>query len=368
MKQLSSSTWNDRAVENVSTTSTGKPEQLIFVPVGGGGLLAGMVAFFQSMAPSTIRVIGVEAENANVMQQSLEAQERVRLSNVNCFVDQFAVKQVGQEPFCILTSSSSQTPVEIITVSTDEICAAMKDIFEDTRSLVEPLGAMSVAGLKKYLRESPPEHCQSALTAVLSCANMDFDRLRFISERCDDREKFMAVTIPETRGSFQRLYRLLYPRNVTEFSYRMTRQTHAQAHICLSVQTLTEPDFETILSTINSRSDMTAMSLNSNEMAKSHVRHLVGGRCAEVLDHERLFRLEFPERPGALHQFLQALEDTPWNISLFHYRNHGSDVGRVLVAFQVKPVDNDMFHQFLQDLGFSFTEETLNPIYTEFLK
>lgn len=343
--------------------TSGQWPDAIFAPVGGGGLIAGVAAFVKEVAPS-VAIIGVEPEGANFLQESLQQDERVAFQSVNRFTDDVGVRSVGEENYRLCR----QLVDEVITVSTDEICSAIKDVFGDTRSLMEPIGAISVAGAKKYAATTNAR--DKSLVAILAAANMDFDRLRFVSERSDDRERFMSVRIPEVKGSFQRLYNVIYPRNVTEFTYRMNVETDHMAQICMSIQTKTLGEFHGIIEEINAQEGMKATDLTKNELAKAHVRHLTGGR-AENVPNERLFRLEFPERPGALKDFLDSLGEfsrAKWNVSLFHYRNHGADIGRVLVAFQVPPADDAAFHAFLQDLHFRFIEETTNPAYVQYLK
>ncbi|TMW62169.1 hypothetical protein Poli38472_009662 [Pythium oligandrum] len=345
--------------------TAGELPDAIFAPVGGGGLIAGIAAFVKEVAP-TVRIIGVEQEGANLLQVSRQKRECVSFPVVNRFTDDVGIRALGEENYRLCSALVD----DVVTVSTDEICSAIKDIFGDTRSLMEPLGAISVAGAKKYAHEHAATSQQAEkYVAILAAANMDFDRLRFVAERSDDRERFMSVQIPETKGSFQRLYNLIYPRNVTEFTYRMNSQDDDVAHICMSIQTKSAPEFDEVITQINSQDGMRATDLSENELAKAHLRHLTGGRADDV-SHERLFRLEFPERPGALKDFLGTLGDASharWNVSLFHYRNHGADIGRVLVGFQVPAAENDAFSAFLQKVGFRFVEETKNPAYTQFL-
>ncbi|CAI5700417.1 unnamed protein product [Peronospora effusa] len=333
----------------------------IFAPVGGGGLIAGLAAYVKEVAPD-VKIIGVEAESANLLEISLQQGLPVAFSSVNRFTDEVGIKSIGTENFRLCKDLVD----EVITVSTDEICSAIKDVFGDTRSLMEPTGAISVAGAKKYAQVKNAQN--EKYVAVLAAANMDFDRLRFVSERSDDRERFLAVKIPEQIGSFQDLYNVIFPHNVTEFSYRMDSEGDNEARICMSIQTKTQDEFINVVKAINGRGDMHAIDLASNELAKSHLRHLAGGRPKNV-SNERLFRLEFPERPGALKDFLEALSQSSrqWNVSLFHYRNHGADIGRVLVGFQVPPKDNATFDAFLGQVGFRCEEETDNPASMYFL-
>ncbi|KAL7689160.1 putative threonine dehydratase, ACT-like domain, pyridoxal-phosphate dependent enzyme [Plasmopara halstedii] len=348
------------AMEILKETAGDRPAA-IFAPVGGGGLIAGLAAYIKEVAPG-VKLIGVEAEGANLLESSLKAGSPVTLPSVNRFTEEVGIRTVGLENFRLCKDVVD----EVITVSTDEICIAIKDVFGDTRSLVEPTGAISVAGAKKYAHKKNAQ--SEKYVAVLAAANLDFDRLRFISERSDDRERFMAVKIPEKIGSFQDLYNVIFPFNVTEFTYRMDSESDNEARICLSIQTKTECEFVGVIKAINARGDMRACDLASNELAKLHLRHLGGGR-PENVTNERLFRIEFPERPGALKDFLEALgkSERQWNVSLFHYRNHGADIGRVLVGFQVPKQDNVAFEGFLNQLSFRSVEETNNEAYSNFL-
>ncbi|RLN73893.1 hypothetical protein BBJ28_00006352 [Nothophytophthora sp. Chile5] len=346
----------------------------IFAPVGGGGLISGLAAFVKEVAPS-VKIIGVEAEGANLLDESLKQGSRVTFPSINRFTEEVGIQTIGAENFRLCKDLVD----EVVTVSTDEICSAIKDVFGDTRSLMEPTGAISVAGAKKYARLHNAQ--DEKYVAVLAAANMDFDRLRFIAERSDDRERFMAVKIPEKQGSFQQLYdivctylariiglRLPFPHNVTEFTYRMHAEGDDEARICMSIQTKQEDEFATVVAAINEHDGMHAIDLATNELAKSHLRHLAGGR-PESVSNERLFRLEFPERPGALKDFLDTLgqSSNQWNVSLFHYRNHGADIGRVLVGFQVPRADDEAFAAFLNQVGFRCEEETSNQAYKHFL-
>lgn len=331
----------------------------IFCAVGGGGLLAGVAAYVKRLRPE-IRVIGVEAEGSDAMGQSLAKGERVVLEQVALFADGAAVKQVGEEPFRL----AQRHVDDMIVVSNDAICAAIRDVFEDTRSILEPAGALSVAGLKAYARREG--WAGKGLVAVTSGANMNFDRLRFVAERAelgDSREAILAVTIPERPGSFRAFLDVLSDRNITEFNYRYGEAS--EGHVFVGV-TIHEPeDVPRIVEDCAARG-MRAIDLTFDEMAKTHLRYMVGGR-APGLAHERLFRFVFPERPGALARFLHHLRST-WNISLFHYRNHGSDYGRVLAGMQVPPEDEAAFDTFLMQLGYPYEEETHNPAYRLFLR
>ena len=330
----------------------------VFVPVGGGGLISGIAGYIKSLRPD-VKVIGVEPFESDAMYRSLEAGARVRLEQVGIFADGVAVREVGERTFAI----ARQTVDEIVRVSNDEVCAAIKDIFDDTRSVMEPAGALGTAGLRKWAER---EHAQrQTLVAVLSGANMNFDRLRFVAERAElgeAREALLAIILPERPGAFRELCTLLDRRVVTEFNYRLSgRDT---AHIFMGISTESRQDGHALAQQLNAAGYET-VDLTDNEMAKLHVRHMVGGHAPEARN-ERLFRFEFPERPGALTQFLEKLGGR-WNVSLFHYRNHGADFGRVLAGFEVADQDRLAFRAFLEDLGYPFTPESDNPAYRFFL-
>lgn len=332
----------------------------VFSCVGGAGLIAGVGCYIKQLSPDT-KIIGSEAADANALTHSLIEKKRIFLDEVGLFADGAAVKIPGKNCF----SLAERVVDEMINVSTDDICQAIKLIFNDTRSLVEPAGALSVAALVKYLETNDIEN--ETLVAVLSGANMDFDRLRFVSERADRSESLIHVKIPEKEGSFFKLYENIYPRNVTEFSYRM--KNGSTADILLSFQAASSEDKDKVLSDLR-ENNLEVVDFSSNEIAKTHIRHFSGGRHA--VKDERLLSFEFPEGPGALFRFLGKLyhvsEDRPsYNISLFHYRNHGDDVGRVLVGVQVSPDQEEKFTSFLDALGFVYTEETQNPAYLHFL-
>jgi len=330
----------------------------VFVPVGGGGLIAGMATYIKAVRPET-RVIGVEPVDADAMARSLAAGERVRLDSVGMFADGVAVQQVGQYTFPIVRD----TVTEIIRVTNDEICGAIKDVFDDTRTIVEPAGALALAGLKNYVEARGAKN--ERLAAVLSGANMNFDRLRFVAERAElgeGREALLAVTIPERPGAFRAFCAALGPCVVTEFNYRLSGRDRAE--IFVGVATRSRQDGERIADSLSALGYETS-NLSGNEMAKLHVRHMVGGRTPHVAA-ERVCRFEFPERPGALLQFLDALGGR-WNISLFHYRNHGADFGRVLAAFEVPHGENAEFEAFLAGLGYAFQIEHDNDAYRRFL-
>jgi len=330
----------------------------VFVPVGGGGLIAGIGAYIKALQPG-VQVIGVEPVDADAMAQSLAAGHRVRLDDVGLFADGVAVQQVGEHTFPIVRA----TVDEIIRVNNDEICAAIKDIFDDTRTIAEPAGALALAGLKSYVETRQTGRQQ--LAAVMSGANMNFDRLRFVAERAElgeGREALLAVTIPERPGAFRTFCAALGARVVTEFNYRLSGREQAQ--IFVGVATRTHGEGEAIASNLRALGYET-VDLSNNEMAKLHVRHMVGGRPPAVVS-ERVCRFEFPERPGALLHFLDRVGGR-WNISLFHYRNHGADFGRVLAAFEVPPEDNAAFDAFLSGLDYRYAVEEGNDAYDRFL-
>jgi threonine dehydratase len=331
----------------------------IFVPVGGGGLIAGISAYAKSLYPR-IKIVGVQPEDSPGMFESLRAGKRVALERVGMFADGVAVRRVGEETFRL----TRQYVDEIILVSTDQICAAIQDIFQDTRSIAEPAGALAVAGIKKYTAR---ENCtERTLVAINGGANMNFDRLRYVSERADigaQREALFAVQMPEEPGSFLRFCELLGTRSVTEFNYRYSDVKAAQVFVSLSLtQGKTERD--ALLRTMTA-AGFSVRDMTDNEMAKLHVRYMVGGHARGLAD-ERLYRFEFPERPGALLKFLQAI-GTQWNVSLFHYRNHGGDHGRVLAGIQVPAQSATDFLLHINELQYAFTEETDNAAYRLFL-
>jgi threonine dehydratase len=330
----------------------------IFVPVGGGGLIAGIGAYVKAVKPS-VRVIGVEPFEADAMYQSLEAGRRVVLDRVGIFADGVAVREVGELTFPIV-----QTTVdEIVRVTNDEICAAIKDIFDDTRTIMEPAGALAVAGLRAWLQRTGTTDARFA--AVLSGANMNFDRLRFVAERAElgeAHEALFGVTIPERPGAFREFCATIGRRVVTEFNYRLSGRN--EAHIFVGIATRSRQDAADVVAALT-RTGYPAIELTDNEVAKLHVRHMVGGRTRQVAD-EQICRFEFPERPGALLEFLDKLGGR-WNISLFHYRNHGADFGRVLAGFEVPSSESAAFEEFLQSLGYIYQRERDNPAYRMFL-
>ena len=330
----------------------------IFVPVGGGGLIAGIGSYVKALHPS-VRVIGVEPFGSDAMYQSLAAGRRVVLDSVDIFADGVAVREVGAITFPIVQA----TVDEIVRVSNDEICAAIKDIFDDTRSIMEPAGALAVAGLRAWVDRSSVKGAR--LAAVLSGANMNFDRLRFVAERAelgDAREAIFGVTIPERAGAFRAFCATIGRRVVTEFNYRLSGRD--VAHIFVGIATRSRQDAADLASTLNAGGYAT-VDLTDNETAKLHVRHMVGGRSPDVA-HEQLCRFEFPERPGALMTFLDTLGGR-WNISLFHYRNHGADFGRVLAGFEVPEAEMPAFEAFLETLGYRYQRESANTAYDLFL-
>lgn len=334
------------------------PIHAIFVPVGGGGLIAGIAAYVKRLQPET-RIIGVEPVDADAMARSLAQGHRVQLGQVGLFADGVAVKQVGEETFRLCQSLVD----EILLVDTDAVCAAIKDVFEDTRSILEPSGALAVAAAKAYVERTGIS--DQTLVAICSGANMNFERLQHIAERSElgeKREAILAVTIPEQPGSFRQFCALLGARAITEFNYRYAGR--AQAHVFVGLQVQNRSETEAILETLR-RHGLEALDFSENEMAKLHVRHLVGGR-APAAKNEVLLRFEFPERPGALMKFLNSMTHD-WNISLFHYRNHGTDYGRVLVGIQVPPEEQGALQAFLDNLGYPWQDETDNPAYQLFL-
>ena len=331
----------------------------LFVPVGGGGLLAGVAVYVKYLYPA-VKIIGVEPTDAAGMYESLRAGRRVTLEKVGIFADGVAVKRVGEETFALCRGHVD----EIVLVSTDEICAAIQDVFEDNRSIVEPAGALAVAGLKKYVaREGWRD---KRLVAINSGANMNFDRLRHVAERADlggEREALLAVVIPEQPGSFLHFVELLGSRSVTEFNYRYAGVENAQIFVGLAL-TQGRAERDTVVRELRA-AGFAVTDMTDDEMAKLHVRYMVGGH-ARGIANEVLYRFEFPERPGALHRFLKSI-GSHWNISLFHYRNHGSDYGRVLAGIQVPAPERADFLLHLNELHYVYVEESANPAYRMFL-
>jgi threonine dehydratase len=336
----------------------GEEIDAIFVPVGGGGLIAGIATYVKALRPN-IRIVGVEPYEADAMYQSLAKGKRVTLDRVGIFADGVAVAEVGELTFPIVLSSVEQ----IVRVSNDEICAAIKDVFDDTRSIMEPAGALAVAGLRKWVETTGTRDAR--LVAILSGANMNFDRLRFVAERAEvgeAREAIFGVTIPERAGAFREFCATIGRRVVTEFNYRLSGRD--RAHIFVGVATQSRQDAADLTAALTAGGYQT-LELTDNEVAKLHVRHMVGGRSPDVTN-EQLCRFEFPERPGALMAFLDKLGGR-WNISLFHYRNHGADFGRVLAGFEVPPDEMGAFEAFLEGLGYRYQRELDNTAYNMFL-
>jgi threonine dehydratase len=331
------------------------PIDAMFVPVGGGGLIAGIAAYVKAVRPE-IRIIGVQASDSDAMARSVAAGERVVLNDVGLFSDGTAVKMVGTETFRLVRDLVDG----FVIVDTDEICAAIKDVFQDTRSILEPAGALSVAGLKQHVESTGSEG--QTFVAIASGANTNFDRLRFVAERAEEREALFAVTIPEERGSFLRFCSLVGARSVTEFNYRIS-DTDA-AHIFVGLATADRSDSGAIAQAF-AAAGFPTIELTHDELAKEHVRHMVGGR-SHLAQYERLYRFLFPERPGALLRFLSEMH-ADWNISLFHYRNQGADYGRVLVGLQVPHGDDEAFRTFLETLAYPYEDESDNPVYRLFL-
>jgi len=333
--------------------------ELIFVPVGGGGLIAGIAAYTKSLYPH-IKIVGVEPEDAPCMYQALKHKRRIVLDQVGLFADGVAVRQAGKEPYRI----ARECVDDIILVSTDEICAAIKDIFDDTRSIAEPAGALAVAGAKKYIHQK--KLADKRLVTICSGANINFDRLRHVAERADvgeQREALLAVTIPEQPGSFLKFCRILGKRSITEFNYRYTHRL--QAHIFVGVElTQGEKQKNELIRQLRGKK-YPVIDMTDNEMAKLHVRYMVGGR-PDIEISETLYRFEFPERPGALLQFLSCIGQR-WNISLFHYRNHGAAYGRVLVGIQITDTDKKRLYGYFDSLGYKYWEESENQAYRLFL-
>jgi threonine dehydratase len=330
----------------------------IFVPIGGGGLISGIAVFVKSLFPK-IKIIGVEPVDADAMYRSLKEGRRIKLAQVGLFADGVAVKQVGEETFRLCRELVD----EVILVDTDSICAAIKDVFEDTRTILEPSGALAVAGAKVYANREKISH--KTLVAIASGANMNFDRLRHISERAElgeQREAIMSVRIPEEPGSFKKFCTMLGAKSITEFNYRYSDPK--EAHVFVGVSVRNRDEVKKLIQNLK-KSGLNTLDLSDNEMAKLHIRHLVGGHANKV-DNEILYRFEFPDRPGALMNFLNNLSHN-WNISLFHYRNHGADYGRVLVGIQVPPDEHPDFKCFLDQLGYRYWDESNNPAYQLFL-
>jgi len=334
------------------------PLAAIYVPIGGGGLAAGVAAYVKFLRPE-VRVIGVEPEDAASMKAAIAAGQPVSLNEVGIFADGVAVRQAGDETFRLCRDLLD----EVVTVTTDEICAAIKDIFDHTRAIAEPAGAVSLAGLRRY---APKLDAPGAVAAILSGANMNFDRLRHVAERSEIGERseaLLGVTIPERPGSYRAFIQLLGERAITEFNYRISPGASARIFVGVGLKG-GDAEKQEIVSLLRAQ-QLNVVDLSDNEIAKLHVRYMVGGRVGGVAN-ELLYRFEFPERPGALLRFLEGLR-SDWNISLFHYRNHGSDYGRVLAGIQVPPAERPAFDNFLKELGYAFWDETRNPAYAMFL-
>ncbi|CAM8622556.1 IlvA Threonine dehydratase [Burkholderiales bacterium] len=335
-----------------------EPIDAVFVAIGGGGLIAGVACYLKQVKPE-VRVIGVQTIDSDAMDQSIKAGQRVTLTEVGLFSDGTAVKRVGEETLRLCQKYVD----EIVLVDTDAICAAIKDVFEDTRAILEPAGALAIAGMKHWVNREGVEG--KTLVAIACGANMNFDRLRFISERAEigeQREAVFAVTIPEERGSFKRFCEVIGDRNVTEFNYRIADAKAAHIYVGLQIRNRTEAHQ---MADALTQAGFQALDLTDDELGKLHLRHMVGGRSALAKD-ERIFRFEFPERPGALMRFLSSMHPD-WNISLFHYRNHGADYGRILVGIQVPDQSKDGLQSFLGQLGYPYWEETEHPGYKLFL-
>ncbi|GAA5871559.1 hypothetical protein JCM16303_000792 [Sporobolomyces ruberrimus] len=373
------------AVEILRQTDVEKLDA-VFVPVGGGGFLAGMAAYIKAIAPPHVKVIGVETYDADALTQTVRAGKRLMLKEVGLFADGTAVRQMGDESLRVC----SELVDELVLVSNDELCAAIKDVFSDTRSVPEPSGALGVAGVKKYIAQHNLLGHNKRFVSVVSGANINFSRLRFIAERAElgeGKEAMLRVIIPETPGSFLALHSIIHPRAVTEFVYRYSSSRRAFIFLSfylsspsLSLPTNSTPitgtstpllspqaarveELSSLLSQL-SKKGMKALDISENELAKSHARYLVGGK--QKVENERMFRFEFPERPGALRKFLEGLGNG-FNISLFHYRNQGGDVGKILCGIQVDPKESTRFDEWLHHLGYPFVEETNNPAYADFL-
>ena len=334
------------------------PIHAIFVAIGGGGLISGVAAYVKALRPD-IKIIGVQMNDSDAMIRSIESGKRVQLDDVGLFADGTAVKYVGSETFRLC----KELVDDYVRVDTDAACAAIKDVFQDTRTVMEPSGALAIAGAKAYAAKHKLKG--ETLVAIACGANMNFDRLRFVAERAEvgeQREAVLAVTLPEERGSFRKFCELLGPRNITEFNYRIADAK--EAHLFVGVQTSKAGEGDKIVANFK-RHGFKTLNLTNDELAKLHLRHLVGGHSA-LAKNELLYRFEFPERPGALMRFLSHMNPN-WNISLFHYRNQGADYGRILVGIQVPPNEKKAFKEFLQTLGYRYWDESNNPAYKLFL-
>lgn len=330
----------------------------VFIPIGGGGLAAGMAVYLKHYSPNT-RIIGVEPVDSAAMHDSIKAGHRVILEQVGIFADGVAVKQVGEHTFNLVRKYVD----EIILVDTDEICAGIKDIYDDSRAIVEPAGALAVAAMKKYVKQH--QLSGKVLACINSGANMNFDRLRYVAERTEvgeRREALFAVTIDEKPGSFLTFCNLLEDRSITEFNYRISSRDEAHVFVGIAIR---DNDESGKIQAMLEAHGYSVIDLLDNELAKLHIRHMVGGK-SHLIEHESLFRFEFPERPGALLEFLTQLAGR-WNISLFHYRNHGAAYGRVLAGMEVEPKDKKEFQAFLDQLGYAYITEDNNPAFKLFL-
>ena len=347
----------------------------VFCAVGGGGLLAGVAAYIKSVAPPHVKVIGVDTFDADALTQNLGRHERYTIGDVGLFSDGTAVRLVGEECFRVTHGLVDA----MVRVSNDEICAAIKDLFEDTRAVTEPAGALAVAGLKRYASEIGAGSQGKRYVAVVSGANTNFSRLRYVAERADlgeQKEVLLSVEIPERPGSFLRLYNEIYPRDVSEFVYRYSNGKTAHVYVAMILNgtvpdgpapagmSLRTRELQGVIDGLRVQ-DFDVIDMSNDEMAKAHGRYMVGGR--ENVPHERLIRFEFPERPGALRRFLLGI-DAGWNISLFHYRNHGGEIGRVLAGIQVPPETEERFNKFLLDLGYSYHDDTESPVARRYLR
>ncbi len=335
-----------------------KPIHAVFVAIGGGGLISGVAAYIKRLRPE-IRIIGVEPVDSDAMNQSLQQGDRVNLDQVGLFADGVAVRQVGKETFRLC----QQYVDEVILVTTDDTCAAIKDVFEDTRSILEPAGALAIAGIKAYVEREGVQG--ESLVAIACGANMNFDRLRFVAERAElgeHREAVFAVTIPERPGSLGKFCNTVGDRSISEFNYRIADES--TAHIFVGIKVKGRADAHEISRTFESRGFET-LDLTDDELAKMHLRHMVGGKST-LAKNELLYRFEFPERPGALTNFVTTMSPN-WNISLFHYRNHGADYGRIVVGIQVPPTEMTQWEAFLKTLGYRYWDESHNPAYKLFL-
>jgi threonine dehydratase len=360
-------------MEIIRQMRRGERLDAIFVPVGGGGLLSGIAAFIKRVAPE-IKIIGVNTEDSTSMATSLQRRERTTMPSVGLFSDGTAVRQIGEETYRI----SANLVDDMVLVTVDEICAAIKDVFEDTRSILEPAGALGVAGIKKFLQGRGKNIQGGVFVAVTSGANMNFDRLRFVSERSrigEGKECLLSCKVEEKPGSLMRLYSKIFPRSVTEVSYRYSDAIQAQIYVAFELSKGKE-EIKSVVESINSDPSMTAIDITDNDLAKSHLRFLVGGRAPKsALGNEKLYRFSFPERPGAFRLFFEQLKNASagrdlWGLTLFHYRNTGGDMARVLIGMDIPPeaeADGSL-QLFLKSLGFSFVEETNNTVYQHFLR